>query len=329
VLRALAVLSLLAFGTNTSVSAQDRDRSEEEAVGEEEEEEVVQLRPEDLSDEEYLARRGRHCAGRYKEQWVLSQLFAAQSNPDGAYNQLRLGMCFPLIRTPGILFDYTNVEIGMINELTPAFTHLGGYAQIAPLSFLVFRVEASGLVYWPLPLKRTGYNPVYDGYDSGFESDDFEAGAGRVQTGWNMNLITTLRAKVALSPVWSILLLSILNVGYWEIGEGYYVNIRWDVVMNDSDWIIADEAFLGAEARATDAFALRFGAFDSWRGVPSSGYTANQVGGFAMLWWPRPFPNVWDFTIMARLGYYTDHAFRTDSFSVLGGLVTKYELGGI
>jgi hypothetical protein len=324
VVRAFVVVLVVAFGAAPTTSARAQ-----EGEGTDGEEEIVQVRPEDLSEEEYLEQRGRHCAGRYKEQWVLSQLFAVQTNPEGAYNQLRLGMCFPLIRTPGVLFDYTNVEVGMINELTPSFTHLGGYAQIAPLSFLVLRVEASGLVYWPLPLRRTGYNPVYDGYDSPYDSEDFEAGEGQVQTGWNMNLIAVLRAKVALSRVWGILLLNILNVGYWEVGEGHYVNLRWDVVMNDSDWIIANEAFLGAEARVADAFALRFGAFDSWRSVPNAGYDANQVGGFAMIWWPKPFPNVWDFTIMARLGYYTGHAFRTDEWSVLGGLVTQYELGGI
>ncbi len=151
-----------------------------------------------------------------------------------------------------------------------------------------------------------------------------------METGFNINFITVFRAKVALSRTWAVLLLDILNVGYFDIGaDTHYVNIRWDVVMNGSDWIVANELLGGVEARVNDDFGLRFGAFDSYRRVPNSGYDANLVGGFAMIWWPKPFPNVWDFTIMARLGYYTGHAFRDDSWSVLGGLVTQYELGDI
>jgi len=301
-----------------------------EAQAGDEDEEIVRIRPEDLSDEEYLEQSGRHCAGRYREQWVLSQLFAVQTNPEGAYNQFRLGACFPLIRTPGILYDYTNVELGIINELTPAFTHLGGYAQIAPLSFLVFRVEMTGLVYWPLPFPRAGYYPLDHGYGSGFSSGDLHEGEGQVETGWNLNLITVLRGMVRFNSVWGLLLMNILNVGYWDIGEGsYYFNMRWDVVLNGSDWVIANELFLGLETRLTDDFAFRYGFFDSYRRVPNAGYDGHQLGIFAMGWWPKPFPALWDFTLFVRAGYYTDHAFRTDSFSVTGGLMTQYELGGI
>ncbi len=287
------------------------------------------LRRENLSAAEYLRENGRHCAGQYKEQWVLSQLFAVQTNPTGALSQLRLGMCFPLVRKPGVLFDYTNVEIGILNETSPAFSHLGGYAQISPLSFLMFRAEASGLVYWPLPTNRAGYYPRTD-YHGGFRNEDLPAGAGTTATGFNLNLYAVLRAKVALSPIWAILLLSILNVSYYDIGDAsYYFNMRWDAIMRKQDWIIANEAFLGVETRVTDAFAFRYGLFDSYRHVPNAGYTGHQAGLFVMAWWPKPFPAVWDFTLFVRSGLYFAHEFRTGSFSVLAGLITQYRLGGL
>jgi hypothetical protein len=259
----------------------------------------------------------------------MSQLFAIQTNPEGAYNQLRLGMCFPLVRRPGVLFDYTNIEIGIINELSPAFAHLGGYAQITPLSVLQIRAEASALVYWPLPVERAGYYRRA-GYDGGFQPSDLPAGEGRVETGWNLNLIATLRGKVAFNRTWGLILLDLLSVSYFDIGPGdYYFNMRWDVILNGDDWIIANELFVGLETRVGDGFAFRYGFFDSYRRVPNAGYDGHQLGIFAMGWWPKPYPNVWDFTPFIRAGIYIDHDFRTETFSLTAGLITQYELGGI
>jgi hypothetical protein len=333
VIRALPSIIVVALGLASvrPAAAQDVDGAE---PGDVSEDGVLVIRPtEEMSDEEYLRARGRHCAGRYREQVVLSQLFALQVNPEGVLNQFRLGLCFPLIRNPGVLFDYTSVEIGVLNELTPAFTHLGGYAQISPLSFLVFRAELSGLVIWPLPANRAGYYPVDNGYDSPYDGDDLPAGEGVTETGWNLNLITILRGKVVFTEVWGLILLSILSVGYWDVGEDvHYFNLRWDVILNGKDWVIANEAFLGVEQRINPDFGIRYGLFDSYRRVPNAGYEGHQLGIFFMGWWPKPHEAVWDLTPFVRAGYYLDHAFRADGageFSVTAGLMTQYELGGL
>ncbi len=297
----LAALVLVSGGASSAVHADDRGRSTP----------------------------ARHCVGTGERRWVLHQLFAAQTNPEGGLDVLRLGACFPLITTPNVLFDYTNVEIGEVNELSPAFVQLGGYAQITPLSLLQLRVELTGLAYWPLGLDRAGYYGVR-AYDARFSADDLPGEEGRGTTGLNANFIGTLRLRVPFGPKLAAIGISILTVGYWRVGEApYYLNLRWDAVLAREDWMIANEAFFGLETPLTRALALRYGGFDSYRLVPASGYHAHQLGLFVMAYWPKPSGGVLELSPFLRAGYYTEHAFRGDSFSVLAGVTLQYDLGRI
>jgi hypothetical protein len=271
----------------------------------------------------------RHCAGTGERRWVMHQLFAAQTNPEGGLNTLRIGPCFPLITTPNVLFDYTNIEVGAVNELSPAFSHFGGYAQITPISPLQLRVELTGLVYWALGLDRAGYYAVRDD-DARFSADDLPADEARGATGLNANFLATLRLRVPLHPKLAFIGLSILTLGYWRLGEGeHYLNLRWDAIMAREDWILANEAFFGFETPLTPDFSLRYGGSSSYRLVPASGYAAHQLALFVMGYWPRASAAVLELSPFLRAGYYVEHAFRGDSFSVLLGVTMQYDLGAI
>ena len=83
--------------------------------------------------------------------FILRESFGAYTNLAGLANYLSVAGCWPLVSRPGLLFDYTYIEVGL--ALNPS---LGGsvqtaYAEIAPLSFLVFRAMFSGILVWVLP----------------------------------------------------------------------------------------------------------------------------------------------------------------------------------
>ncbi len=330
-LAVLWAMSSVAGDARAQEAAPSADERAEEGreEGEEGEEGDVEEIARVLSNEAYLETRGRHCAGRGRSQWVVTQLLAAQHNPDGALNHLRVGACFPLIRTPGVLYDYTNIEFGLINDLSPSFVQVGGYLQVTPLSFLQLRVDSSGVVYWPLPTSRTGYNPV-DGYGSRYDPAVFPKGTGTVATGWNFNFVANFRAKIPFNEVWALLVVNIFHLGYWDVGDAnYYVNLRWDLILQNQDWMFNNEAMLGVESRFNRDFGMRYGFFDSFRHVPESGYDGHQVGIFAMGWWPNPSDAVWDLTPFVRAGMYIDHGFRAETFSIVGGVTTQYRLGDL
>ena len=259
---------------------------------------------------------------------VLSQLIGAQYNPLGVENSFRLGLCSPLIERPGILFEYTHVEIGVLNYLSPAFTHIGTYFQITPLSLLQFRIEVSWVAVWPFFFDRAGFYNV-DGYDSNFSRDALPAEEAGTETGWNINLVTILRARIRLGPV-ALVVLDQLNYEYWSIGEqSHNLNLRRDLVLARSDWVLYNEAILCLEIPLTSSINMRIGGFDSLRWVPSSGYLGNLAGGILMFHWPETRHGVRDLSPFIRVGGYTNHAFRRGEFSAVLGLLASYDLGTV
>ena len=88
---------------------------------------------------------GKHCLDEGRTKVILNQTLAGQINPLGGEHHLLLSVCVPLIRTPGVLFDFTNIEGGLVNYLSPTYVHQGGFLSITPLSILQLRAELSGI----------------------------------------------------------------------------------------------------------------------------------------------------------------------------------------
>jgi hypothetical protein len=270
---------------------------------------------------------GRHCLGETRAKWVVRQLAGAQNNPGGGENTVRVGICVPLVTRPGPLFDLTHVEVGVVNALSPAYVNGGGYVQITPLSLLVLRAELSGVAYWSFPFPRAGYFPL-SGYDAPFDDDDLPSEDGAAATGWLLRLVGVLRLRFPRDATVRVVGMSLFEAERWSIGDaGYYFNLRRDVRMARTDWVVNNEALLGLEVPVVGTMFLRMGVFDSFRTVPRARYGANQVGVFAMPWWERPASRVYDLAPFLRVGMYTGHAFRTGGFSVLGGTFVSFDLG--
>jgi hypothetical protein len=225
---------------------------------------------------------------------------------------------------PHILFDYTHVELGFVNYLSPVYSQVGGYFQVVPLSLLVFRVELSWLGYWPFFVDRAGYfgrsSP-----DDDYRNRALPAEAASTATGWNMNIVGVLRGRIPLGPV-GLVFLDIVNYEYWRLGsEPYYVNLRRDMIVPRSAWILANEAVVALEVPLSGTLNLRVGGFDAFRCVPATEHRANLAGGIVMLHWPKA-RRARDLSPFVRVGVYSHHPFRRGTVAVLAGVTTSYEL---
>ena len=273
---------------------------------------------------------GHHCLDEEKSKWIGHQLLGGQLNPAGIEISGRYGLCFPFITTPGPLFAYTSLEVGVVEYLSPAYGELGGYVQLTPISILQLRAELMGLAYWPFPFPRAGYYGDLTGYDADFTPDALPAEDAGSATGWNLNLFTILRLRIPLSEKLGIVALSMWSYEYFDIGDGdYYFPVRRDLIVAQSDWMIASESFVAAEYAVTDALRLRVGLYDSFRTVPASGYSANQVGLFLGAHWPVASELLKDVQPFVRFGIYTAHEFRTSEPSLLFGSLWSYDFGEI
>ncbi len=275
---------------------------------------------------------GRHCLAEEQTKWVLHQMLVAQVNPGGTELSSRLGLCTPLVTRPGVLFAHTSLEVGVLEYLSPAYGQVGGYVQVTPLSILQLRAELSGLAYWPFPFPRAGYFDL-QGYDSDFRPEALPKEDAQTALGWNLNLVGVLRARVRLSDRLGIVALSMWAAERWVVGDGeFYFNLRRDLPLARRDWLVTAESLGAAEIAVDETWAVRLGLFDSFKWVPESGYTANQVGLLVGASWPNA-----DFLIdgmrelqpMLRVGLYTAHEFRTWTVSALLGVLASYDLGGL
>mgnify|MGYP000160837177 CR=1 FL=1 len=111
-----------------------------------------------------IGSRGKHCLDEQKNKLLLEHFMGGSINPLGIENQLVLTYCTPFIEKPGILFDFTKLEFGLANYISPTHIHVGPTVRFAPLSFLILRAELTGFYIWPIPLQGAGFI-MTKGYD--------------------------------------------------------------------------------------------------------------------------------------------------------------------
>ncbi|MFH1436661.1 MAG: hypothetical protein ABIJ56_13205 [Pseudomonadota bacterium] len=271
---------------------------------------------------------GANCAGKPEARWVYNQLLVLRYNSLGADYRGRVGVCVPFLTDRGKFFDLSNFELGIAHELSPAFGHLGGYVGFAPLSILSFRVQATGLLYWELPLDRSAYFPV-DGYGANIGSDHYPHEQGQTEGGWNVSFAVNFQVKLPIGPV-ALIALDSFAYEIWSMDDSdrHYINLRHDIVMAGYDHVISNEAMLMLEVPLPRNMAIRFGAYDSLRWVADAVHQNHSIGPLAMLTWPELPRGVRGLTIFLRVGWYADRSPADSGPTVIYiGLLSTYDLG--
>ncbi len=268
---------------------------------------------------------GKNCMGEGRAKWLLSEAVIGQMNPIGGENQLQVSQCEPLIRRPGVLFDLTNVQVGLVSNTAPVYTNTGVFASLMPLSVLELRAEATWVGYWPIGLDAASYYPLAS-HEAPFEI--LPADEGVSADGVNANLGAKLQFELPLATGVTLAAVDSMTAEYWAVGQGaYYYNVRRDVVTARSDWIVKNSAMLLVGYQATPRWLLRAGLYDDLTYVPASGYTANVLSLLLTAVvdrWPTDDAQTQPFL---SVGAYTHHAFRT-GLMLVGGLCFSFDLTG-
>ena len=273
---------------------------------------------------------GKHCPSGDQTQLVLDQALLAALNPSGLEHRLRLSVCTPLITRPGVLFDYTNLEAGLLNFVAPTQLHLGVYVKAVPLSFLVLRAEVSGFHTWTIPIPGAGYIPLagYTPFDAAVIDPPPEGpGAPTSAHGLRGLLGATLQAELPLAGPYSLILYDAFNSEYMRVGNApFYYDVRHDVVLaGPGDWVLQNTALALVSLAFDDRHALRFGPSDDLIHVPASGYVANLIAGTAVFVVRGISPRLPLLEVFVRGGLYSAHAFRAGEPSFAAGLHLQYD----
>lgn len=275
-------------------------------------------------DRPHEAAGGRHCMGEARSKLLLSNGLYAQTNPLGLQDQLEYAGCLPLVRRPGPLFAYTNLQAGLVVNATPVYVTPGAFVSAAPLSVLELRAEAAAVRAWSIGSDGSGYFPR-SGPDEQFQR--LPGALARSAKGATATLTATLRARFELLRSWSIVAVDSYAHAYWRLGDApWYYNPRHDLVMARRDWVGRNTAALLLERELSERLTVRAGATDELTWLPRSGYRANILAGLFSAQLSR-WPGAWGETqAFVRIGAYTEHAFRTGQLQTLAGIAVTFDV---
>lgn len=271
------------------------------------------------------ASAGRNCLGEPRTRMLLVEGLYGMTAPLGVENQLQAGVCTPLVRKPGELFDYSNAQAGALLYLSPVYAMPGAFASVAPLSILELRVDAQGVFVWPIGMDAAGYFPLPG---PGAPIDVLPAAQAESASGVAVTFTGTLQAEVEIARGWTLAAVDSLAYGWWRLGNAaYYYNPRFDLDMARTDEVGRNTAALVTGHPIGPSVKLQAGITDELTWVASAGSRQNVLAGLVAVVfsrWPGPRSETQAFL---RVGAYTDHPFRTGELQILGGVSATFDVG--
>lgn len=283
---------------------------------------------------------GKHCLGEQKQKLLLNHYLAGSINPLGIGNSLKLSLCTPLITKPGLVFDLSNIEFGLLFLTSPTDVTGGAFVNLVPLSFLVLRAEASGFGIWPIPLQGAGFISLKDPSEftlAALSPSPFGEHPAGTAAGGRFLLGASLRGELPIGKWVSIAIVDSWNSEYWQLTDGtwnpqgdsgktlFYAARRDVVLKGPGDWLITNTAALLVGLNVHSNVVLRLGATDDLVYVPSLSYLGNIAAGLLAISVKNLRNLAKEGSFFLRAGAFTHHAFRTGITFALGIDVT-YEL---
>jgi hypothetical protein len=197
----------------------------------------------------------------------LDQNVQASLDPLGLQFVTKVYYRMPFVQQEGMLWESTKVEVGVQNNLSPAYDLMGVYIDFAPVAVfdLVLSAQASGYFNG---LGFGFYN--LSGYGAGFDADSLKALPSQNSQGWLLTASPTL--KFAWGPLVALDTFSLFYF-YADNGSGYFYERIGNVVLAKSDIELQNQAYL----LYTIVPGVLAGLNDTVLTVPASGYVTHRL----------------------------------------------------
>ena len=268
---------------------------------------------------------GQNCLGDPRPKLIMSNLFGIKYGDWGLENQTRIGLCTPLIKNAGILFDLSFVETGFVMHLTPIYVMPGAYLTIAPLSILQFQVEAAPIFYWPIGVSAAGYYPI-PSITSDYSKASLPAEDGQTAMGGYVRFGPNIQLAAPLGP-FRLIILDTMRFEYFSIGDApFYFHNRNDLPAAKQQWFFENMAIVLVEIPLSRVTSLMVGANDQLTRTIGAKAVSNAVRGTAMLRIDKPWAAVREFTTILALGGRTHHPVRKGDFNFILAISFQLDL---
>jgi hypothetical protein len=210
---------------------------------------------------------GGAFAQKTQQGFYLDQSVQASYNPLGLQFVTRAYYRLPLVQKEGVLWESTKIDVGLQNNLSPAYDMVGGYIDIAPIAIFDIAFTAQAIGFYDL--LNFGFYSL-SGYSAPFDGAALDALTPKNATGYAVSATPTL--KFAVGP---IAMLDSFSMTYFSVdnGSGFFYERINGCVLAKQDTELINQAYL----LATVAPGVLVGLNDFLLIVPASGYISHRI----------------------------------------------------
>lgn len=245
-------------------------------------------------------------AEKAKKGFYLDQSIQGSFNPLGLQFLTQAYYRIPLVNKEGILWESTKIDIGLQNNLSPAYDMIGAYVDIEPIAIFDLALTAQAIGYYDF--LGFGFYSV-SGYSAGFDDASLSALTAKNTSGYTLSATPTL--KIAFGP---IAIADSFGLTYFSVddGSGFFYEIVANCVLAKNDYELTNNAYLLASVTP----GVLVGLNDYVLFVPNSGYLSHRI--VAMGIYTSRFSPRLSFNAILQLGTFLQDAYNQYIFYVGG-----------
>ena len=177
-------------------------------------------------------------AEKAEKGFFLEQSIQASYNPLGLQFLTQAYYRLPLVNREGILWESTRIDLGLQNNLSPAYDMIGAYIDIEPIAIFDLALTAQAIGFFDA--LGFGFYTV-SGYDAGFNDASLGGLTASNTLGYTLSATPTL--KVAFGPV---ALADSFGLTYFSVdnGSGFFYERVNNCVLAKNDYELTNSAYL-------------------------------------------------------------------------------------
>ncbi len=185
----------------------------------------------------------------------LSDGLGLSVNRLGLQNTLDLRWVRPLTSSRNPLLSGAHLSFGVTHSLTPSYTRLAGWVEVAPLSVLELRAGVEPGLYFGTFSSLLGFGS----YRAAFGSQELDARSGQARSGSGLRLFAAPTVKMKAGP---LVFLAEGALEWWRSsapGPYYYEPARDTLLAVGGDRLLTVSSVLGRSRRQADDGQLTYG----------------------------------------------------------------------
>lgn len=231
-------------------------------------------------------------------------------NPTALAVTSRLWYRIPLLEQRGVLWDPAKLDLGVRNQLSPAFEEIGAYLYWEPVALFDFTATVSARQTFTL--FDAGFYELSD-YDAPYD-DLSGSGEDEARSGFRFTFAPRLKGAYAGFVAVNELKVDVFDFGsnVSEPGQRFFYEPVYDTVLQFRDTVVANTFILLYSATPE----LRLGGQYYLRSVPNSGRLSNRFAAMAL--YARPVGERLSLFAALLSGSYLGDRYRDGSLYIAG-----------